>query len=253
MAIAYTGKKATGTAAGGTSIVITAPAGGFAAGSLLVFWCTCQDGTFDVTSIADTHSNTYTVLSATRITLGGSAAVLAYGFLTNAVAAGDAITATITNTGGAIQVAEFSGVASGPFDVSQKASIAFDTAFSSGATATTAQADELVFGGNYANNSGVAFAPGSGFTEIDDAAFFTSWDAQTQYKVVSATGAQTSTATASAAVAGLAAVATFKGATAPQTLRPDADTVTTGWATAPLFSKVNEASADGTVITATAS
>jgi len=33
---------------------------------------------------------------------------------------------------------------------------------------------------------------------------------------------------------------------------PDADIVTTGWATAPLFSKVNDAS-DGTVITATAS
>jgi len=39
----------------------------------------------------------------------------------------------------------------------------------------------------------------------------------------------------------------------PQTLRPDADIVTTGWATAPLFSKINETSADGTVITATAS
>lgn len=37
-----------------------------------------------------------------------------------------------------------------------------------------------------------------------------------------------------------------------QTLRPDADITTTGWATAPLFSKINEASADGTVITATA-
>lgn len=39
----------------------------------------------------------------------------------------------------------------------------------------------------------------------------------------------------------------------PQTLRPDADIVTTGWSTAPLFSKIDEESADGTVITATAS
>jgi hypothetical protein len=38
----------------------------------------------------------------------------------------------------------------------------------------------------------------------------------------------------------------------PQVLRPDADVATTGWATAPLFSKVNEVTADGTVITGTA-
>jgi hypothetical protein len=37
-----------------------------------------------------------------------------------------------------------------------------------------------------------------------------------------------------------------------QQLRPDADVVTTGWSTAPLYSKVNDSS-DATVITATAS
>jgi hypothetical protein len=37
-----------------------------------------------------------------------------------------------------------------------------------------------------------------------------------------------------------------------QAFRPDADLAATGWSTAPLFSKVNEASADGTVISATA-
>jgi len=253
MAIAYTTKKASGSAAGGTSIVITSPAGGFSAGNLLVFWATCADSTFDVTGIADTHSNSYTVLSATRITFGGTAAVMAYGLLTNAVPAADTITATITNTGGAIQVAEFSGIASSPFDVSQKASIPFDTAFSSGATSATSQADELVVGGNFANTFTATFTPTGGYSEIDEAAFFTSWNAQMQYLVVAATGAQTSTATASTAVSGLAAVATFKGSAVPQTLRPDADIVTTGWATAPLFSKINESSADGTVITATAS
>lgn len=37
-----------------------------------------------------------------------------------------------------------------------------------------------------------------------------------------------------------------------QKVRPDADTTTTGWTSTPLFSKINEASPDGTVITATA-
>jgi len=40
---------------------------------------------------------------------------------------------------------------------------------------------------------------------------------------------------------------------APQILRPDADIATTGWTPTPLFSKINESSPDGTVITATAS
>lgn len=38
-----------------------------------------------------------------------------------------------------------------------------------------------------------------------------------------------------------------------QQLRPDADVTTTGWTTTPLWSKIEETSADGTVITATAS
>lgn len=44
-----------------------------------------------------------------------------------------------------------------------------------------------------------------------------------------------------------------EGGEPPQTIRPDADIVTTGWATAPLWSKIEEASADGTVISGTAS
>jgi hypothetical protein len=38
-----------------------------------------------------------------------------------------------------------------------------------------------------------------------------------------------------------------------QKLRPDADVTTTGWTSTPLWSKIEETSADGTVITATAS
>lgn len=214
MAIVYTGQKAKGSAAGGTSIAITAPAGGFAAGSTLVFGFGCADASFDVTSIADTHGNSYTVLTGTRVVLGGTASVMAYGTLTNAIPAGDVITATITNTGGAGQVAEFTGVQSAGFDVSQKATIAFDTVFSSGATGVTNQADELVVGLNYSNTSTVTFTPTGGYSEIDDSSFFSAWSQQLQYLVVSSAGAQTSTATASAATAGLASVATFKGAAA---------------------------------------
>lgn len=48
---------------------------------------------------------------------------------------------------------------------------------------------------------------------------------------------------------GLAVIA---AAVSTQAVRPDADTTTTGWTSTPLFSKINESSPDGTVITATA-
>lgn len=49
------------------------------------------------------------------------------------------------------------------------------------------------------------------------------------------------------------AVAVVAAGVTMQQIRPDADLATTGWATAPLFSKIAEASADGTVISGVAS
>jgi hypothetical protein len=46
---------------------------------------------------------------------------------------------------------------------------------------------------------------------------------------------------------------THPGLTPPQKLRPDADTTTTGWTSTPLWSKIEEEAADGTVITGVAS
>jgi hypothetical protein len=62
--------------------------------------------------------------------------------------------------------------------------------------------------------------------------------------------------TASSLTPPTASIATFKVAATgppPQTLRPDADTDADSWTTTPLWSKVDEASAGGDVITATAS
>lgn len=48
------------------------------------------------------------------------------------------------------------------------------------------------------------------------------------------------------------AIGVIAAGSAPAAIRPDADTVTTGWTTAPLYSKINDSS-DATVIQATAS
>lgn len=213
MAIAYANHKANGSAAGGTSIVVTVPASGYALNSLVALGCASADNTFNVSSITDSKSNPYTVHSTTRVTFGGTAALICSGVLsTGALASGDTITLTLaTSTGGAVQSAEFTGVStSSPFDVGAAASIPFDSNFSSGNTAATAQADELLFGMNFANSAARSFTAAGSFNEIDDTAFFGAWDQQIQYRVVSATGAYASTATADTTTTGLAMIATFK-------------------------------------------
>lgn len=67
-----------------------------------------------------------------------------------------------------------------------------------------------------------------------------------------ATGAQTVGISAPTSTAWMIGAIELEGSAGPppQQVRPDADVTTTGWATAPLFSKVNDQS-DATVITAT--
>lgn len=212
MAITFV-RSAAGTAAAGSTITVTAPAAGFTTGDFLVLACSCADNTFNVSSITDSASNSYSIHSATRITLGGTAQLICSGYLTTGLTSGQTITVTLAAAvGGAVEACEFSSVASSSaFDKATAASIAFDTAFTTGNTATTTQADELLFGINFANSNARTFVPTGSFTEITDAAYF-SWRMQTQYRVVSATGAYASTATADSATAGLASIATYKAA-----------------------------------------
>lgn len=72
------------------------------------------------------------------------------------------------------------------------------------------------------------------------------------YRTTPASGSETVSQTATLDDCAMIGIAVAQ-AIALTTVRPDADVTTTGWSTAPLWSKIEEASADGTVITATAS
>jgi len=224
MAIAYTNQKASGSAASGNSIVITVPGGGFTAGNQLIVAAYNEDDTYNISSVS-AGGNLYTQNHRIVDTpVSFSTVILGEIYLASGMAAASTITVTTTTSvGGVVSVYEFSGLMTGDcFDKAASAVINFDTAYDSGATATTTQADELLFGVNHSFDQTITFLPLNSFSEIDENAWFASWDTQVQYKIVSATGTYNSTATASGATKGIAAIGTYKAA--PSGPAPDTQT-----------------------------
>lgn len=211
MAIAFV-KDFTGSDAFASSFAATVPAGGIAAGNHLVISAGCADASFTVSSVTDSSSNTYTVHDSQ--VLGGFTLVFISGYIGTALSASDTVTFTLGGaTGGAAILSEFSGLASSSYlDQTAKATIAFDTPYSSGLTATTTQADELVFGHQITGDTSVVFTPSGTYTKGEEDVFFSAWNQQTQYKIVSATGTYESDGTASTAAAIISMVATLKAA-----------------------------------------
>lgn len=193
------------------------------AGNTLIAVVAC-----DTTGRTFTLSSTNATWQATADKIQASASGDVHLFTTTAVAAsaGAAVTATI-NTGTAfltVAVYEFSGLVtgSGPLDVSAGAADATGAGginVSAGTTATTTQADELVFAGWMFNNGlAITFTPGAGFT-APAAAQNLSGNADlcclSEYKIVAATGAQTATGTTNDNTGRWAgALATYKQASA---------------------------------------
>ncbi len=132
------------------------------------------------------------------------------GIFTVANAAGGATTVTFTGTGiGSLQcvLEEWSGVAtSTPLDKTQSATFSTSSAPTSGATATTSQANELVLG-LVAMDTGQAVTPGTGYTLGTNANAFHEMQ---EYRIVSSSNMQTANFTLGAADSGVALVATYK-------------------------------------------
>jgi hypothetical protein len=204
----------------GTTIGLTLGVG-VAAGSKLVVFAGC-DTSAKTASVADSRSgsNVYAV-DVTANATQPCGAYIATCEVVVALLAGDVITVTFSGstTDRSIGAVSVTGLVSiTPLDKSTSAN-GTATGWSSGATATTTQADEIIFGLAVENDAalltGVTSSPGGGFTEIHDfgntdGVFLTS-----TYLIVSATGAQTASGTW--AGAGLsprwqAVVATYKAA-----------------------------------------
>lgn len=178
------------------------------AGNLLIAVVEADVVTANGVTVTDNKGNTWsraisTALAATFdlevwytvITTGGS---------------GHQITAT--DNGGGVDsiliVEEWSGNKSIPYDVSAGATGVVSTALNSGASASTAQAKELVIGAGVASGA-VTLTPGSGYSNLNQA----STDFSTlafESKLVSSIGTQSATMTSSLSGSWVCQVVTFK-------------------------------------------
>src|SRR5262245_53433006 len=219
MAASYVGQVAAGnTNVSGTSWTVTASAN-TTAGNLLVLVTNGVQAASNPVTITDSQGNTWT---KTIDFTSGSSPNMAVAWCIVAVGKShtsgvDTFTGTWTSSlsGKLIHVLEFAGIAAAPLDKSTSASGA-SASPSSGATAATTQADELLFGAFgcwSASSPARTFTAGSGYTIASD--YHSTWTVEmmTEYQVVAATGAYTAGCTMSAAVDNwVAAILTFKAA-----------------------------------------
>lgn len=175
-------------------------------------------------SITDSKSHTYqldkTITNSVLAIFSGRFISLYSTVCTSAMTTSDTITATHDGAGGTVKtVCAFK--VSGSWNASRLDKTASGTgstaAWSSGATAATAVADELVVGASAITDTVARTStPGTGYTELFDR-FDTDLGTTVEYKIVAATGAQTADGTWSAANQWAAVVATYKEASGGST------------------------------------
>ena len=201
--------EAVGTA---TSLVLTVPTGGVAAGDLLII-TGGQATNGAISSVTDSRGgNTYNVdVSRTTVNTGSTivSCVVAV-----ALQAGDTITVNFpANLSCAAAAHQFTPPAGKRFSatVDKTASnSSTSTTPSSGATATLSQADELCIGAISYANVAAGFEPDSGWTPLSGAQNGSGGVTDPFYKVVAATTAVTASGVVAPSLAWNAVVATYR-------------------------------------------
>lgn len=179
---------------------------------------TVTNGSANTYTVADNRSNTWVKITEAT---GERRTELWIVKVANA----GSTTVTITINSGAdtaLILREYSGLTSDPYDVSAIGSnpTSYVQTHSSAATATTAQANELVLCVGGGTDSNPTYAAGSGYGNLISKGgqdLYTS-SVMTD-KIVSATGTQTGTFTTTAFMRGETIVATFKEASLTNTSR----------------------------------
>jgi hypothetical protein len=206
-------------------LVITVPAGGVAAGDTIVVVAAKGKDQEGIASVSDQRSNAYTVDANAHGSVGSGLGVgIASAFVATALNGGDRITITYqgaiayTNRWGSAY--EFAGLSSGGADVATTNG-SYGTTLTTGATATTAQASELVLGVFDVQATGTGFAPGAGYQALTQApAGGIGHTLLPEFAIVSARGAQQATATFPSAVSYVGAAAAYRAAAGPASTSP---------------------------------
>ncbi|HEV8722982.1 MAG TPA: malectin domain-containing carbohydrate-binding protein [Candidatus Binatia bacterium] len=221
----------------GTSIALTIPAGGIAAGNSIILSFAMDPATGTV-SCTDTASNSYAndgdVVNGSGTS--GVRTVILSSHNVTALASGNTITCTHPSVAArALGASEFSGLfASGAKDQATSA-VGQSTTPSSGDAGTTTQAIELLIGAiGVEGPSGDTFTPGASYTTIGRGGT-TGGNAATnitinpEYRIVTATGAYAATGTLGTSRKWDAGIVTYKAKPPPAigTLTPPSGPIAT--------------------------
>jgi hypothetical protein len=196
----------------------------------------------DISSCADSRGNTYTRLGGASYDLGVGRSAIFASILTTALQVGDTITATWASAVSTRVMAaiEVSGITSLTLDGSTPITIeaAASASMSNGPTATTTNADDFLWAMWLVSNGTATFdlTPDSPWVESQLATTGitgTNRSIGTQYRIVSATGAYTATATQDASRAYDGVLVALPGATAGTTVTVPAPATATAAGIAP--------------------
>ena len=209
-----------GSTTAGTTLAVTVPTAGVAAGNRVIV-TVALDPASGTVSCADTKSNVYTKdLDVTQGSgTSGVRTVIFSAPVTTALVSGNTITVTHPSLAArAMNADEFSGiVASGALDKIASA-VGSSTTASSGSTATTAQANELLVGAVGVETRSEAFTAGSGYTllaSVSSSAAGTAANNVTidyEARIVAATGAYVADGTLATSRQWAAGIATYEDA-----------------------------------------
>ena len=208
MAIAFVQVKGTSQGAGGTSIAAAFTTNNVAGNAIIVVALWLFAGNHTAT-IADSLGNTYSTAVA-KYGNGDANSFSQIWFASNIASGANTVTVTFSgnNAESYLIVSEYSGLATaGMFDV-QSSNQAAGTALDS-LSATTTQADELIFGAGGNEVSVVTITPGTNFTlRLQQGQLFS------EDRIVTAIASYNATATQDNTNFWQMAMATFKGAVA---------------------------------------
>jgi hypothetical protein len=192
-------------------------------GNFLIVAVSNYEGT--IASISDNVGDSFKLAQQHPTTASGYVGQISIYYVPSAVGGSTTIKATSTissaSTSVSLEAVEYSGINStNPFDQTTSASGTSST-INGGTTATTTQANELIFAaGTFTNNSSYTLTAGSGFTyrggNTNGSGYYT--PVFVEDKNVYATGAYNATFSSSGSVTYQGAIATFRAAAAPTTV-----------------------------------
>jgi hypothetical protein len=210
----------------GTQLQLTVPAGGVGSGHSILLALTFDAATGTVSAV-DSSGNAYAV-DADVTNAGNLRTVVLSAHNVAALAAGDTITVTHPSvTARALSGSEFSGLLGSGTRDRVSTDTGNDDAPDSGTTATTSQADELLFGALGVNgrigDSFTPTAPYTGLTRAGTTGGFSNTNVtiNPEYRIVAATGGFSASGTNSSDREWAAAIVTYRAALAntPTTTR----------------------------------